>query len=443
TVRNITLKGNTFTKDYVIRRELTFKENEILTPEMLNESVTRLQSLGFFNRVQIRTLEEGTNLADRTVEVEVTEADPGLFTIGAGVNNERDLTFRGYLGLAYRNLGGTGRGIVFRVDPKYSTDPNIAYLENRITLSYIEPFIFNNRNVGRINLIRDQSYFGIEKDTSRTIMLETNSIGFILEKEVLKNLKVTYTAYNFANQREFYRDNKDARKTLNIAKTGPLFEFDNRNDVFFPSKGAYSFLNLEYSDPLLGSSANNNITIQFAKANAGYTWYQKLSKNSDWVWASSVRGGYLKNLSRKDNSGVPGQEDFFLGGRTTIRGFDASEQERIPNNYDLNVSSIADFKMTTHSEYALLKTEVRFPLWKNFPVGPLGGVVFYDGGAVFLHQTGIYLKDPYRDAAGVGLRVATPVGPLNLEVGWKLDRREYAPGKKESPFAFHFSIGTF
>ncbi|RYZ63762.1 MAG: outer membrane protein assembly factor, partial [Proteobacteria bacterium] len=339
TVRNITLKGNTFTKDYVIRRELTFKENEILTPEMLNESVTRLQSLGFFNRVQIRTLEEGTNLADRTVEVEVTEADPGLFTIGAGVNNERDLTFRGYLGLAYRNLGGTGRGIVFRVDPKYSTDPNIAYLENRITLSYIEPFIFNNRNVGRINLIRDQSYFGIEKDTSRTIMLETNSIGFILEKEVLKNLKVTYTAYNFANQREFYRDNKDARKTLNIAKTGPLFEFDNRNDVFFPSKGAYSFLNLEYSDPLLGSSANNNITIQFAKANAGYTWYQKLSKNSDWVWASSVRGGYLKNLSRKDNSGVPGQEDFFLGGRTTIRGFDASEQERIPNNYDLNVSS--------------------------------------------------------------------------------------------------------
>ncbi|RYZ65964.1 MAG: hypothetical protein EOP05_19845, partial [Proteobacteria bacterium] len=41
TVRNITLKGNTFTKDYVIRRELTFKENEILTPEMLNESVTR------------------------------------------------------------------------------------------------------------------------------------------------------------------------------------------------------------------------------------------------------------------------------------------------------------------------------------------------------------------------------------------------------------------
>jgi outer membrane protein insertion porin family len=443
-VRNISLKGNTFTKDYVILRELAFQTNDVLTPEAVSDSVTRLQTLGFFSRVSIRTLEEGTNLADRTVEVEVVEADPGLFTLGAGVNNERDLTFRGYLGLAYRNLGGTGRGIVFRVDPKYSTDPNISYLENRITLSYIEPFIFNNRNIGRVNLVRDQSYYGLDTDRSEAVILETNSVGFLLEKELTKQLKVTYTAYNFANQTQFYRKSKDTITTQNIAKTGPLFELDTRDNVFYPAKGSYSYLNLEYSDPLLGSSKNEAITIQFAKANAGYTWYQRLSKKStDWVWASSIRGGYLTNLSTDANAGVPGQEDFFLGGRSTIRGFDASDAERIPNNFDLGVSKLADFTMKTHSEYALVKTEIRFPLWRNFPVGPLGGVIFYDGGAVFLHQDDVHLKDPYRDAAGVGLRVATPVGPLNLEIGWKLDRREYAPGKKESPFAFHFSIGTF
>ncbi len=444
TVRDIVLKGNTFTKDFVIQRELTFKPNDVLTPAALDESVSRLQSLGFFSRVQIRTLEEGTNLAERTVEVEVTESDPGLVTVGAGINNERDLTFRGYLGVAYRNLGGTGRALVFRVDPKYSTKPEISYLENRITLSYLEPFIFNNRNVGRINLIRDQSYYPQDSTNQQTVILETNSIGFLYEKEITSKLKLTYTAYSFANQTTFIRRSKQNIATQNIAKTGPLLELDTRDDVFFPSKGSYSFLNLEYSDPIMGSSSNEAITINFGKVNAGYTWYQALSKRSkDWVWATSLRGGYLQNLSNKANSGVPAQEAFFLGGRTTIRGFDNSDAERFPNNFDLGVDKLTDWKMTRQSEYALIKTEIRFPLLKNFPIGPLGGVVFYDGGAVFLHQSDAHIRDPYRDAAGVGLRVATPVGPLNLELGWKLDRREYAPGKKESPFAFHFSIGTF
>ncbi len=443
-VREITLKGNTFTKDFVITRELAFKPGDVLTPTNINDSMTRLQSLGVFAHVTIRTLEEGSSIAERTIQIEVEEANPGLFTIGAGATNERQLTLRGYAGISYRNIAGTGRGVVLRVDPKYSTDPDISYLENRETFSYIEPYIFGDRNVGRVNLIRDQSYYG--RDNSGNVeILETNSIGFLVERDLAKHIKLTYTAYNFANRKSFDRKSYSILQTLNVGKTGPLIEFDYRDNPFYPSKGSYSFISGEYSDPLLGSSDDAVQSINFWKAIGSYTFYQRVFRtNPDWVWATSLRGGLLQNVSGKPQSGVPSEEAFFLGGRSTIRGYDSGNDERIPSNYDLNnIQDILQFKMKTHSEFILVKTELRFPIWKNFPVGPLGGVVFYDGGAVYIHDPDIDISDPYRDSVGFGLRVATPVGPLNLEIGWKLDRRYTKVGYLEAPWAFHFSIGSF
>jgi outer membrane protein assembly factor BamA len=417
----------------------------------LSESLSRLQSLGFFSHVNIRTLEEGSSIADRTVQIEVEEANPGLFSIGAGLTNEHHLTFRGYAGLSYRNIAGTGRGVVLRVDPKYSTDPEISYLENRETFSYIEPYIFGDRNIGRINVIRDQSYYGHYRtsstpgnDPGNVQILETNSVGLILERDLAKHIKLTFTAYNFANRKSFDRKSYEILQTLNVGKTGPLIEFDYRDNPFYPSKGSYSFISGEYSDPILGSSDDATQSINYWKAIASYTFYQRLApSNPDWVWATSLRGGLLKNVSGKPQSGVPSEEAFFLGGRSTIRGFDTGSDERIPSNFDLGVNDILDFYMRTHSEYFLVKSELRFPIWKNFPVGPLGGVIFYDGGAVYLHDPGLDIPDPYRDSVGCGLRVATPVGPLNLEVGWKLDPRYTKIGTMEKSWAFHFSIGSF
>ncbi|MES2857192.1 MAG: POTRA domain-containing protein, partial [Bdellovibrionota bacterium] len=441
-VASIELKNNTFTKDYVITRELTFKKDDVLTPLKISESITRLQTLGLFSRVTIRTLEEGTNSANRTVIIEVTEANPGILNIGVGVNNEQQLTFRGYLGLAYRNLNGTGRGAVFRVDPKYSTDPAISYVEHRIAMSYLEPFVFGDRNRGRVNIVRDLSFASFNAGGDALIQ-EENSLGLLLEKDLSKHLKLTYTVYNFANQLQFNRRTKEIIETQNIAKTGPLVEIDYRDEVFFPSKGTYSFINFEYSDPALGSSQDREITIHFVKSTASFTHYQSIAKRRDFVWANSIRGGYLANISNQGNGGVPAQESFFLGGRSTIRGFDSSDLDRFPNYIDLGVErGLTKFRMTSDSQFYLVKSEVRFPIYKNFFIGPLGGVIFYDGGAVLLSQSTVTLPDPYRHSAGIGLRIATPVGPLNLEYGWKLDRRKYGE-LEEAAGAFHFSIGSF
>ena len=62
------------------------------------------------------------------------------------------------------------------------------------------------------------------------------------------------------------------------------------------------------------------------------------------------------------------------------------------------------------------------PFQKELP-GDFGGAIFYDGGAVYVSDSVIRsFKDPYRDSAGVGIHIKTPVGPVVLEYGWKLDR---------------------
>lgn len=442
TVGSIALQGNTFTKDYVIQRELSFEKGDVLTPEKIDESVFHLQRLGLFGRVSVRTLEEGTNIGERTVIVEVAERDPGLVTMGVGLTNERELTFRGYLGIAYRNLGGTGRAVSFRVDPKYSVDPRISYLENLITLSYLEPYIFGDRNRGRINLIREQAFSSFDKNDNALIQ-EQNTVGFLLERDLTLHTKLTYTLYSFSNQTQFERLSRATVETQNIAKTGPLVEFDYRDDIFNPTKGSYSFVNFEYSDPRLGSSEDEKQTINFIKTNASTTHYIPLTKKRDWVWATSVRGGYLANISTKPNGGVPYQETFTLGGRSTIRGFDSQQLERIPNYIQLGKSEYREFTLTSDSYYYLIKTELRFPLWRNSPLGDISGAIFYDGGAVLMSQPDVHIDDPYRQSAGLALRIATPVGPVNFEGGFKLNPRDYGTAGKESPFVIHISIGTF
>lgn len=440
-VKSVVLEGNAFTKDYVIRREMGIKPGDVFTPDLREDSLFHLQKLGLFSRVAIRTLEEGTSIAERTVIVEVEESAPGTFESGVGVAYDSFLTFRGFVGVAYRNLGGTGRAISGRLDPSYLTDPRVSYLEHKITLSYLEPYILRDRNKGRINLVRELKFYEFDSQ-GKTIIQEKNELGLQIERDFTKRLKLTYTAYNFSSLTQFDRANQnDIKLTQNIGKTGPLFEYDTRDNVFYPTTGIYASLGAEYADPYLGSSEDSQQSIRFVKLSAAISKPFRLSKNGDYTFAVSLRSGYLSNLSMEPQGGVPAQEAFFLGGRSTIRGFQPSgtamDLERIPNLSQLGKANLRDFYVTSESYYSLLKAEIRFPLY-----GDLQGAFFYDGGAVLLSQ--VKLEDPYRDSFGVAIRYKFPGGIVaGIEYGKKLNRKNWPGLGYESPEAYHLSIGTF
>jgi outer membrane translocation and assembly module TamA len=129
------------------------------------------------------------------------------------------------------------------------------------------------------------------------------------------------------------------------------------------------------------------------------------------VVAASVRAGGIEPLGDRP---VSIAERFFAGGRTTHRAYDRDELG-IPGE------TLIDGKPIGGKGLLLLNLDYRFPL-----VGALGGTLFVDAGNVWSEWRSVRLRQ-VKPGVGLGLRYLTPIGPLRVEVGWKLDREGGEP----------------
>ena len=423
-VASILIEGNLLTKDYVILKELEFSTGDVLTPQAVEESINRLQRLGHFNTIEIRTLEEKTSISNRTVVVRVTEANPGLYNIGIGATNERNLTIRGFTGWAYRNIYGSGRGVSVRVDGNYNIS-GIQYLERKVALGYLEPYLFNTRIRGRVSYT--QSIYITQPDPLLAQEVK-QSVGSI-EQDITSHVTLSWDLLSLAHYKSFsVHDDPPSTFTAqsqDIGSTGPTLEIDYRDKQFNPTKGSFTRLNVEYGSPALYSDSY----IEYIRTFGSFTHYQPL-KRTGWIWANSIRGGTIENL--KTGGYVPYDvKGFQLGGQSTIRGI--SPANAFPNEKELGAFANPSYQLTSIAKMLLYKTELRFPIYKTF-----GGALFYDNGMVSIENQPFYPN--YRHSIGVALRIETPVGPINFEYGWNLNMQGW---RGEEPAVFHFSIGTF
>ncbi len=443
-VQSVQVEGNSFTQSRVVTREIAIREGDILTPDKIEESVSRLNRMGIFSRVDISTLEEGTSIADRTVVVHVGERNPGLFRLGGGFVSdsdlqEGDLILRGFTGISYTNLFGRARAVSARVQLQQNIT-KINYLESEVNLGYMEPFLFGGRTRGRISLTRSEFVFPFIENELATINV-SNRLDLLLERDLSRHVKLTWTLWSLDSRSEFERYGRCldpnglncGRQEQQIVTMGPTLDLDYRDNPFLPTQGSYTRFDVDYSSPQIGSSD----LIHFIRGEATFTRYFPFFF-SGWVFANSLRGGYVANLSRDEGSGVPVSQAFFLGGLSSIRGFGGSnERERIPPNYELPFQRTSQLLISRDSHYGLFRSEMRFPFFAEH-----GGVVFYDGG--FVQVTGFNFSRPFRQAVGFGYRYNTPMGPVALDLAFKINPiRDQERGIFEDPFRIHFSIGTF
>ncbi len=437
-IKDVRVRGNNFTEEKVAIRELDLHQGEILTSDKISDSIIFLERTQLFSRAQINTSDINTDIEERSVYIDVQEKNPGLFSTGVGMSNERGLTARSYLGLSYQNLGGKGRGISGRADVRYSVVAQFP--ENRIVLGYYEPYLFYNRLRARISLERDQSVFATDKTDIITIQ-EKNEINVLIEKQITRRLKFIWHLWDLSVLSFYEKDTHNNTSNITIANIGPAIEWDRRDNIFVPRNGSFSNAQLEYSNPKFGSTNDANNYVDFVKLTAGHINYTPLTPTKRWVLVNEVRAGYVDNLSNLPQSGIPGARLFFLGGRSTLRGYELRDNELVPSLKEIcnpACSSVSEYKVTTASHFFLTKNEIRFPLsGENF-----GGLIFYDGGAVYVD--GFHFNDPYRDTAGFGFRYMTPIGAFTGEIGFKLDKKKSTDiYNNESAFTIHFSMGTF
>jgi outer membrane protein insertion porin family len=186
---------------------------------------------------------------------------------------------------------------------------------------------------------------------------------------------------------------------------------DTRDKPLDAHRGSFSTLNLGITPTALGSSAS------FAKLTGQYALYKQLHSV---VFANSIRLGLAKSFA---GSFVPTSQLYFSGGGSSLRGFpidEAGPQRIVPfcNVLSQQTGCVNITLPVGGRELFILNSEVRFPLHIN---KALGGVIFYDGGNVYSAINFQNFANNYTNTVGIGLRYATPIGPIRIDVGRNLN----------------------
>jgi outer membrane translocation and assembly module TamA len=208
---------------------------------------------------------------------------------------------------------------------------------------------------------------------------------------------------------------------------------DTRNDQLNPSGGHYLSANGQVAAKAIGSEVGLLKSYFTAQA------FRVIPRTRRLVFAGSARLGLATAFARVPDptaddpdlrAGVqlPASERFFAGGDTTVRGF-ALDRLGTPEVIDANGFPVGG------NGVIILNAELRVPVLRF-----LGVVGFIDSGNVFKQTTDIDLGR-LRATTGFGVRVQSPVGPIRVDVGFKLDRQEITPGRLEPLNAWHISLG--
>ncbi len=401
------VRGNRNVNSRVITRQLMLEKEEPLDLVSLRSNTQRLYRLGLFSDVRSEIIDD--ELGYKDVLVDVKESNAGAIEIGAGYGDYEK--YRGYLDISYRNFFGMNRYGKVRME--------IDTLSEKLILGAFEPWLYRFKNVYSpislgVNLMTERR---TEKniDTGEVrYKVRKHSFNSNIEMSFSENIKgrILYS-FSIVDTYEIQPDvvlSKEDTGTLAISKIGPGLIYDTRNDPFNPSSGIFGGLYYEIASRNIGSETEFNKLVINANT------YKRLHRKV--VAALSLRGGLAQTFG--DTSDLPVIERFFLGGRSTVRGYTQDSLGPI----GVNGNPVGG------SAFVVGNIELRINIWRS-----VGIVVFLDGGNVWDKESDIDLEE-IKYSTGGGLRYNTPVGPVRLDYGYKLNKEV-----GESDYEIHFSIG--
>jgi outer membrane protein insertion porin family len=215
-------------------------------------------------------------------------------------------------------------------------------------------------------------------------------------------------------------------RSVHLSTFSGTFLRDTRDKPLDAHRGSFGTLTLGITPGGLGSSA------KFAKMLGQYAFYRPYHSI---VFANSLRLGLVKSF---DGSFVPTSQLYFSGGGNSLRGFpidQAGPQRLVPfcNVLQQQTGCVNVTVPVGGRQLFILNSEMRFPVKLN---KALGGVVFYDGGNVYSAISLRNFADNYSNTVGLGLRYATPVGPVRFDIGRNLN-----PVPGINPTQYYITLG--
>ena len=463
-VRRVILTGYRRTRPRVIQREIRMKAGAPLREGDVVESQRRLYNLGIFNRVTIEPENPAGSDPDKDLIVLVEEAKRYTVAYGGGFEVQRlasttnptggqvQAAPRGIFEITKLNL--TGRADSLSLKLRGST------IEDRALLGYSIPNTFGDSHYSTqvtaytektqdINTFTAMRYEGTMQLTDQISSRTTVLYRYSFRKVLVSNLN-THIAPEEVPLFE--------QPTL-VSEFGTTWLRDARDNPADATKGNLNSADVSVASTSIGSSSS------FLRLFFQNSTYYPIKRR--FSFARSIRIGFLKPFANTESLAfppptptqcteaaspgptpeiIPLPERFFAGGGTSLRGFALNQAGPRDPCTGFPVGGQA---------LLVLNQEFRFPMHLPHVGTQLGGAIFYDGGNVYSRIDRITLR-PYSPkpvfvlqnpsqppsatnptlcvynctnelnyfghTVGFGLRYATPVGPIRIDLGYQINR---------------------
>jgi len=440
----INIRGNSKTRDKVIRREMKISEGELFNNTNLEQSKRRINALGFFETVNVST-KRGSSDEFVEVNVEVSERPTGTFQIGAGFSSVEN--FIAQAQISQNNLFGRGQTLTLQAQ--------LSSLRQLFLLRFVEPYFLDTNWTFAFDLYNQSRAFGTFArnasggDLTWGYPLSYEARAFLTYK--LEDVSITTGSSGFSDFGAI-REPIEAADVANLFRGGVTsslrasLSWDSRNNRLFPTEGWYHTVFVEWADRY---TASENVFLRWG----GFARHYRE------LWGPFVLklNAEVGVTTSTDPLGVPISERYLIGGIFDVRGFRPRSLGPILRTGRDPDSPQRELPLGGNMQ-VIWNSEIEFPLFKR--VG-ISGVVFFDMGNAYNLEArycsgldsvrpAVSLKfDPcfrfpdslvsgIRKSVGFGFRWFSPIGPLRFEWGIPLDRQE-----GEEPLVFEFTIGNF
>jgi outer membrane protein assembly complex protein YaeT len=413
TIRDVFVTGNRTTKNRVIRKELRVGKGDEADYAKVQETKRRLERLGIFSEVRVDEIQTGPG--EEVVVITVREGEKNYAGAGLGFESLSRLT--GSLAAWPNDFRPRGtaeyiRSNVFGMGAQVSVLGQLSTSERRAVASWNQPYLFG--------LTMPTTLLAwAEREQRESFTFDRRGVSLSTIKALTKarlfivSLSLTRTALPYIDI-ENPPGNIDRRfQPYSSALASVGMSWERRDDTLNPSKGFFFSVTGEWGFPVFGMESD------YQKAYFKSQLFRPLPGGVNLgLTARLGLGNGLRNLP----------ERFFAGGSNTFRG------EEFDMLGPLDPTTLKPFG---GEAVFLVNSELVFapvPSWKELRLA-----AFFDLGNVYASLKEFHPLE-LQGAAGTGLRYRTPLGPVRVEIAWKLWGID-AQDKKGKPLIF-LTIGN-
>jgi outer membrane protein insertion porin family len=413
----VEISGNKSVGDDVIRRELSYKPGDLYRRSLVQDTQRRLYGMELFQFANVEPLNQELQPAEVPTRVTVAEGKHQRVNFGVGYGTEE----KGRVDAEYHHVNFLGAARTAGGHVRWSS------LDRGVRLEFNQPYLFRphfslggeGQKWRTFTPAYSSDVTGVKATITHTANARTSwSVSVTSEHDIST---ISEEALNDPTLRSSLialgLDPVTGKQDGTLNALGLDFRHSTADSLLDAHRGYQLALHTEQAGRVVPG------TFNYYAAAADGRHYLPLSDTL--VVATRAQIGSI-NAVGTESTNVPFSKKYFLGGSTSVRGWDRFEISPLSSGLPIGGDSML-----------ALSAELRAGLRGN-----LGGVVFIDAGNVWAGPYDFNLND-LRYAVGPGLRYQTPIGPIRFDFGWQLNPIpgllvNGAPSRK---WRMHFSIG--